>query len=836
MSAPIQRGFSRQCERFMGLVYCLCLLFNSFEKWVVTVTLLFLVAAVPARAQDIFPPPAQLPEVRAIRALEPVRIDGRLDESDWQRAEVITSFTRFQPNQGGPVSLPTEVRIMFDDEYLYFGATMYDTLGRAGIRVPVIRRDFDYFENDLFSIALDGLNDGRNSMVFQTNPYGAQRELLSLDATTFNRQWQTLWVVASHIDDWGWSTEIAIPWKSIRYEEGATEMRVILMRIIRRLNERATWPALPRAMNPYRMDYGALITGLRPPPPSSNIIVNPYVLVSASEQSGSAAMNGGTGSGNGSGGGAGSGTNGGGSANSESGTGSNGGPSNMGWRDPELKAGGEIKWAIDTRSVLDVTWNTDFAQVDTDRQVLNLTRFSVQFPEQRQFFLEGNEIYTMSARDLIQPFFSRRIGLDEQGNPVALNGGARFTRRGTNQSIGGMVMRQSAGESSGAAWFTVARYTRNVNPGNRLGIMASLRHDEAFIIPSFSQHSLSNASSTNSQSSQLGEVALNTTQNNNTLPANANLTLTADGFSRFSNTVYSHYMLSYTNNTDENLLQHGWSSVLFGEYRDNRNRFQLTTAAVSDTYDPRTGFIDDRNYVMASAEYTLTLQPHWLPSVIQELEPSAEGTHFRSYDDLRFREAVLTVTPLSIIGRDASRLKWSMEAHWQNLESTFRPLGAVIPPGSYRYWLQQVQLTSDYSRRVAASITMREGGYFNGRIRTLRTESRFAPIPQLMLTGSYTFNRLIGMGANGEDIRAEIAGLESRVALNARFQWITFYQYNTQSQLHIVNSRLQWEYLPMSFLYIVLNDSRRDVADPLMPVRRLTDQQAIMKITLFRQL
>lgn len=751
-------------------------------------------------SQDLFPPPPQPPEVRAVRALEPVRIDGRLDESDWQRAEVITAFTRFQPNQGGPVSLPTEVRIMFDDQYLYFGATMYDTLGRAGIRVPVIRRDFDYFENDLFSIALDGLNDGRNSMVFQTNPYGAQRELLSLDATTFNRQWQTLWVVASHIDDWGWSTEIAIPWTSIRYEEGATEMRVVLMRIIRRLNERSTWPALPRAMNPYRMDYGALITGLQPPPPSANVQVNPYVLMSAGERTEHTGGNTTTSS---------------------------------GWSDPDLKLGGEIKWAIDTRSVLDVTWNTDFAQVDADRQVLNLTRFSVQFPEQRQFFLEGNEIYTMSARELIQPFFSRRIGLDESGNPVTLNGGARFTRRGTHQSAGLMAMHQAGGAANGDSWFAVGRYTRNINAGNRLGIMGSLRHDEAFGVSGING---SDGSGTGSDASGNPHSGNSTGMNVPAVMANSNITLTADGFSRRGSNLISHYMVSYSTNSNTEMLQHGWTGVLFGEYRDNRNRLEGTTAVVSDTYDPRTGFIDARNYMMGELAYTATRKPDWLPSMIQEMEPSVRATHFRFYDDLRFREALLTIMPVSLIGRDASRLRWSIEANWQQLEFTFRPLGAQIAPGSYQFWLQELQLTSDYSRRVAASITLRDGGYFDGRIRSVRGETRFAPVPQFMLTGTFTRNHLSGVGTGLQSITADVAGLESRVALNARFQWITFYQYNTRADLHILNSRIQWEYRPMSFLYLVLNDTRRDEADSLLPDRRVTDQQAIMKLTLFRQL
>lgn len=720
--------------------------------------LLLLVSFSNGIAQDIFPPPATPPEIRAIRASDPIRIDGNLSEPAWQNAQVVTELQRFQPNQGGPVSLPTEFRILFDDEYLYFGAMMFDTLGRAGIRVPIIRRDFDYFEHDMFSIALDGMNDARNSMVFQTNPYGAQRELLSLDATTFNRQWQTLWVVGSQIHDWGWSTEVAIPWKSIRYEAGAAEMRVVLMRIIRRMNERATFPPIPRAMNPYRMDYAAVITGLEPPPPSSNLQVTPYVLADASESRRDVTTS-----------------------------------------ETNLKYGGEVKWAVDTRSVLDITWNTDFAQVDADRQVLNLTRFSVQFPEQRQFFLEGNEVYTMSARELIQPFFSRRIGLDATGAPIPIQGGLRYTRRGTDQTVGGLLIRQEGNNQQGAANFAVARYTRNLTPTTRLGAMATVRHDE----PSAS------------------------------VGSNQNVTLTLDGFSRLSNLLYSHYMFSVSDNSDVG-PRRGWAGAVFGEYRTNLVRMQYTQAVVSDAYDPRTGFIDARNYVLSSPSVTWTLRPNWLPDFVLELEPALNGSLYYHYDTGRFREGQLTLRALEVVLRNTASLRYELDLHRQRLDTPFRPLGTTIAPGTYDFASHIVSLSSDYSRKLAAEITVSAGSYFDGTLRSAQAQLRLAPIPQFMITANLVRNDIRGVGASRENAAATVAGAEVRFALNARFQWISYYQYNTMSEQHGLNGRLQWEYRPLSYFFLVLNDNRRD-ATALLPVQRIADRQAIVKLTYLRQ-
>jgi hypothetical protein len=456
--------------------------------------------------------------------------------------------------------------------------------------------------------------------------------------------------------------------------------------------------------------------------------------------------------------------------------------------------------------VLDVTWNTDFAQVDADRQVLNLTRFSVQFPEQRQFFLEGNEVYSMSARELIQPFFSRRIGLDAAGSPIPIDAGVRFTRRGTEQTMGGLLIRQAGNQTQGAANFAVARYTRNITSTTRLGAMVTLRNDEA------------------SPSAGASSPAA----------ANNNMTLTIDGFSRLSNLMQAHYMLSASDNSQVG-LRNGWSGAISNEYRTNRLRAEYVQAIVSDTYDPGTGFIDDRNYVLSSTKVTWTLQPDWLPGWVQELEPGFDGALYQNYRDGRFREGRLRVRPMDVSLRNTASFGYELDLHRQRLVAPFRPLGTFIAPGTYEFVAHKVSAGSDYSRKISGKLSYSFGQYFDGSLTSAQGEVRIAPIPQFMLTTTYTRNALRDVGPAANDATASVLGAEVRIALNARFQWISYYQYNTMGEQHSLNGRLQWEYRPLSYLYVVLNDNKRDATADLFPVRRIEDRQAIVKVNYLRQ-
>lgn len=307
------------------------------------ITIGWLLCALGAlQAQETFDPPAAPPEIRVTRTWQKMVIDGHVDEAAWRTAEAITDLVQYEPRQGDAPSFRTEFRILFDNRNIYVSAVCHDSLGRRGVRVPNMQRDFSFDENDLVGFALDGLLDKRNAMVFQTNPHGAQRELLVSDGTSFNREWISLWSVNTKMHTWGWTAEFAIPWKSIRYRPGSDRMGIILLRCMRRLNENVTFPPIPRVFTPYHMPYQAVLTGLEPPENNGmNLQVNPYLLVDTRQTTRE--------------------------GNTQ--------------RETDVKVGGEAKYALGTNAILDVTYNTDFAQVDVDRQVVNLARFSVLFPE-----------------------------------------------------------------------------------------------------------------------------------------------------------------------------------------------------------------------------------------------------------------------------------------------------------------------------------------------------------------------------------------------------------------------------------------------------------------------
>lgn len=376
--------------------------------------------------------------IKAARAVEPVRIDGRLDDTAWQAAAVISGFVQNEPRHGEPATQDTHVRFAFDDEFLYVGAFLYDNAGGRELRVPDLRRDFDAEQHDVFTLVLDPFRDSRNVFVLQVNPAGAQRDAQVRDGINTNVEWDGVWHVHTAVGDSGWSVEMAIPWKSLRYPAGDLRgWSVNTARTLRRTGETSGWSMWPRAYSPFHAEYAGLLEGLEPPSLARNVRVQPYVL-GRDERIGDDVVTAGS---------------------------------------DRLKLGGELKWAITPNTVLDVTANTDFAQTDADEQVVNLNRYSVFFPEKRSFFLESATTFAVGY-NLFTPFYSRRIGLVD-GVPIPLDAGLRVTTAGTRGQAGALLVRQRAADGTPTTHFGVARGSLNLGQRSRVGALVVGRHDDA---------------------------------------------------------------------------------------------------------------------------------------------------------------------------------------------------------------------------------------------------------------------------------------------------------------------------------------------------------------------
>lgn len=411
--------------------------------------LLCLTLCASGQQTDFFKPNPQRRELKAIPITGNIRIDGSLDEPEWQLTPGAADFIQIEPSQGHPSQFSTIIKVLYNQKYLYIGAICKDPKGRSAIMATDFLRDFDFLRHDLVNLAFDTYNDQRNAIVFATNAYGVQRDLLSFDDLYYDIDWNGLWSVRTNRTDTGWTAEMAIPWKTLRYPKTADTLQSWGFNVYRnrRLsNEISAFSPFPRIFSATHMSYAGLLTNLKPPPPTTNISIDPYVLASDDRY-----------------------TNFGSSENPHS---------------SSIKFGGDLKWAITPNSVLDLTAHTDFAQADVEHQVNNTSRFNVFFPEKRQFFLENASLFGFQVSITpdqsggsmrYQPFNSRTIGLDTSGNPIPIVGGGRFVHRSATANYGAMVIRQDGYNGGPPTDFFVGRFSENFAKQNRVGGMVTVK-------------------------------------------------------------------------------------------------------------------------------------------------------------------------------------------------------------------------------------------------------------------------------------------------------------------------------------------------------------------------
>lgn len=733
---------------------------KSMKSALFFIVLWYLLAFTSA-AQDIFKPDSVRRRVMAVPITRDLKIDGHLDETEWQTAQPISSFVQVEPFQGNSTVFDTEVRVLYSRSYLYISAFCRDSLGSKAIRVPDLRRDFDDSEQDVFGIVIDGFNDRRNAMAFMANPYGSQRDLLAFDDMMFDTDWDGRWRVRTHRLDSGWVAEFSIPWQTLRYPRPVAGKEVVwginFVRNRRASNELTGWSPYPRAFSVFRMEYAGELTGLQPPPPSPNVQVTPYILKNTDSYPGESLQT-------------------------------------------SLKAGGEVKWAINSNNVLDLTVNTDFAQADADRQVNNLTRFSVFFPERRQFFLENASLFgagLTGGDDIqmqIQPFFSRRIGLDASGNPLPIVAGARYVHRSLTHNYGGMLMRQGGDATHAPVTYAIGRYSRNIGEQNRIGGIVTYRDQEA-------GHGSS---------------------------GDRNAVAAADAFVRLSPSLSLNTMVAQSLDTDP--ASHGTSAFAQFSYAANNLEAFVVPSFVSAGFDPKVGFVSRHNVIAVNSGFFFNIRKEWFPKWLRALEPGMFPEIYFDAQTRRLQELRISLNPLWVTLQNGGFMGAFFDPTFQRLEETFSPVGIDILPGDYRYVRSNIMAGSDPSKKLSYFIFTSWGGYYNGRLWTVDGNIRLAPIPHFQMNFSYQNNQFRGVGTNREDANVHLWSIESRMAVNPRLQLIGFYQFNSSASREVWNVRLSWEFRPLSYVYLVFNQRGFDAIN-----ERLQSRHLIGKVTYLKQ-
>ena len=386
--------------------------------------------------------------VRAVRVREPLRVDGSLDEAVYQSVPAIEDFIQSLPNEGAPASERTQAWVLFDGVNVYIAARCWDSAPPSQWVANEMRRDTNQLrQNDTFSVMFDTFFDHRNGYVFYTNPLGALADFVYTDESNINADWNPVWQVRSGRFEGGWTVEMAVPFKSLRYRSGDHEIWGLqLRRAIRRKNEWAYLTPVPISVGMggiSRSSAAATLVGLELPPASKNVEIKPYAIsrLTTDHSRVPVLVN-----------------------------------------DPDGTAGFDVKYGITANLTADATFNTDFAQVEVDEQQLNLTRFGLFFPEKREFFLEGRGIMdfarasTNAAGDIPSLYYSRRIGLNGT-RAVPIDAGGRVTGKVGKFGVGVMHIRTGNESSSAtpATDFSVIRVRRDILHRSTVGAMFTNR-------------------------------------------------------------------------------------------------------------------------------------------------------------------------------------------------------------------------------------------------------------------------------------------------------------------------------------------------------------------------
>ena len=398
----------------------------------------------------------------------------------------------------------------------------------------------------------------------------------------------------------------------------------------------------------------------------------------------------------------------------------------------------------------------------------------------------------------IRPFFSRRIGLQGAFNatPAPIDLGARYTQRTAKNTLAGLFVRQRETDNSAAANFGVFRYLKNYGRENNIGVMLTHRLDE--------------------NATNLG------------LASNNNTTLTIDGQIRPTSQIDIQYLLSTS--IDQQTGQTGFAGRLFAGKSTNTYYFGWVTEYTDANYNPRMGFVRQSNVIRHNPGGYYIWRPkkinwirRWDPGVFVNYNHDAT-------DPKQFQQASLYIFPVYTWFKDNSFLEMSFSPTWQRINFDFTPLGLEIAQKDYNYIRYVLRYNTDQSKKLSGFIQYNFGDFYNGTRNTVVARLRFAPIPHVAFTADFEHNDLNEVGVLNQNLNTNLYTGSVRFALNPRVQLSTFYQYNSFDSQGRWNVRFSWEYMPLSFVYLVFNDTQTDAFIPSQQQR-----QFISKITFLKQ-
>lgn len=676
-------------------------------------------------------------------------IDGDLNESTWQLAEKGNQFWQNFPYDTSLAEVKTEVMVAYDENNLYIAAICYDSIPHKYV-IQSLKRDFSYPISDAFVATIDPFSDQQNGFSFGMNPFGVQREGLVSNGggqgvTTI---WDNKWFGETKRYKDKWTVEMQIPFKSIRFKDHLKQWRINFSRNDLNLNENSSWVKVPRQFNISTLAFTGLLNFEQAPKKNgSNVSVIPYAIGRFSEDY-----------------------------------------TKPGSQKKEWNAGGDAKMVLGSSLNLDMTINPDFSQVEVDRQITNLTRFSLFFPEQRQFFIENSDLFDRFGFRQIRPFFSRRIGLNN-GEIIPILGGARLSGKPSkNWRIGVMDIQTADKTISNTKVFAQNYFVAaaQYNVFKRSNIAAIFVNRQQFDTTGYSDNNFN----------RVAGLDYNLASANN----------------KWNGKFFFHH--SFSNKLNNNAFAHAsWLN-----YSSKNWNIEWNHEYVDKNYNAETGFtprIFQTDNLGKTNKFTYwRFEPHayyfFYPkkSIINKMGPTLYLDHYRN---IKFKNTDWYLeTGYDIYFKSSAFISLFNNAYYTKLlfptDVSFTGLSQLNPEGDYYYQNNGITFNSNQRKTLVGTFSGNYGTYYSGHKLSLAANLSYRLQPYFIFSINYTRDEIYLPYLNS---KVELNLISPRIEMSfSRSVFLTtFWQYNSQARNINFNGRLQWRFKPMSDLFIVYSDN-----------------------------
>ncbi len=661
--------------------------------------------------------------VKALRISgKEVVIDGILKESFWKRAKPVSDFLQKEPYAGREPSFRTEVRIAYDRENLYIGIICFDPEPER-IFARQMERDADLGSDDSFAVVIDTYHDRRNAFLFMTNPNGAKVDAYITDEGKYiNESWDGIWEVKAKVIPEGWSAEMKIPFSTLKFDPRRLVWGINFRRFIARKNEEDMWAAYRRNEGLLLISRAGILVGLEGIKKAKALNLRPYVLAGAEKSEGQSLLF-------------------------------------------KARTGVDLKYSLTPSLTLDLTAHPDFGQVEVDRKRINLTRFSLFYPEKREFFLEGAGIFSFGLRRRVQPLYTRRIGLSPEGEEIPIIGGIRLTGKAGKYDVGLFDIETARKGDEEAANFFAFRIKREILSKSYVGLIATSKYSAGKYNLSFG------VDSKLSFSNFLG---------------NKNLVLGGFLAGTFDSESGSQGNLAYQ---------------LFADYPNDLLDIYFTHFTVEDNFNPEMGFVW-RKGIRCYYGHIKT-RPRVNLLGLKFLVFKVEN--FRITDlNGRLLENFYEFRPFGFETKLGGYFEFNIQKRYELLDEDFEIFeGIVIPEGEYSETKYEIQYGTSESRSVALWFFYNWGDFYTGTRKEFIVSGRLKLTKKFSINFDYLFN----------DIRLENGSFrtyEPAIWINfnpsTSFFTSAFLQYNNEDDEIIINVRLHLIPRAKSHIYLVYNE------------------------------